>query len=406
MSAVFDPFEIARQVDIMDLIENQYGLETHRSGRLVFTSCPKPGSSDSSPSLAIYPDQNRFHCYHCGDWYGTSIDFVMGMEQFDNVQAALRHLDKLYPELGIVNPEGRKRAESIGRYYAYTEKLAREDGARLKGKQQYMDWLMSKRGFSESAVDQFHLGVRDFNGVPRLTIPQFGTSGQIIGFVSRQMSPRDKMGRYFAKNISLNPETGMMLKKTDVVQDPIPVFRKGNYLYNISSIKDRSVCLVEGHLDVVAAWEMGVENLAAYGSNTICDGQIELLSRFESVTLIPDLNMFEKVLDNVRAIRLQFPAMPISIVDMTVIDIEDDVNDALLFLSNAGEVEMFQSMVRNAVPVETWLYGRYVSTCKTDADSYRELQKILNVSSYPVARVALVEMAGAQLRLSPELLYK
>lgn len=408
MSAVFDPFELARQVDILDLIENQYGLETQRIGRLTFTSCPKPGSSDSSPSVAIYVDQNRFHCYHCGDWFGTPIDFVMGIEGFTSVQDALKHLDKLYPNLGIVNPEGRKRADTVGRYYAYTEKLLKEDRGRLKGSERYLSWVRNGRGFSESAVDHFSLGVRDFNNVPRLMIPQFGPSGQVLAFVSRQMSPKDPMSRYFAKNVDLNPDSGMMVRKDEKVKDPIPVFRKGQYLYNLSRVKDRTVCLVEGHLDVIAGWEMGVENIVACGTNVISDGQVELLSRFDSVTLIPDLDMLDRVIDNVRVIRMQLPHMPILVVDMTVLgeDVKKDVNDALIYLSEQNDVEMFQLMVSRAIPVEQWMFAYHVIKAESEAAAFIQLQKVLDVSTHPVSRVALCKAAGEYLNLPAELLYK
>jgi hypothetical protein len=401
----FDPFETARGIDILDLIENKYGLEVFKSGRILFASCPK-SDSDSNPSLAIYQGENRFHCYHCGDWSGTPIDFVMGMEGFRAPSDALRHLDKLYPGLGLISTDGRSRAELVAKYFEFTESQVVEDLQRLKDSAQMMEWVRTKRGFSEAAIDRFRIGVKMMNGVPRLSIPIMGSSGKVHGFVTRQMSPLDPMPRYYTRNVRIHPKTGMMLKKDEVVADSIPVYTKGEMLHNLEQIKSRDIVLVEGQLDDVAAWELGVDNVAAVGTKVLTDLQAEQLGRFDSVTLIPDIGAFDSVFDNTKVIRIFHPQMPVKVVDLSSWkDHAKDVNDLLLYLAEMNDPGLFKTMVNRAIIVEQFLYGsQIVPLLDNEAKAIEETARILKICTAPVARVKFVQLASEGLGLPADLL--
>lgn len=410
-----DPFGIAREIDIVDLVSNKYGIDCALSGRIVFASCPLTNGGDSNPSFAIYPNENRFHCYHCGDWFGTPIDFVMRIENLDSPMAALRHLDKLYPELGVISENGRSRAELVGRYFGYTDKTATDDHANLTGNARLMEWITSKRGFSARAIDQFNLGMRQFGEIPRLTIPQTGTSGRVLGFVTRKVSPIDTLPRYYTRNVSLHHETGQMIKKGEHDPDAIPVFIKGQYLYNLDRVKSRDVCVVEGHLDVVAAWELGVDNVVANGTKKLTDDQVALLTDFDSVTLIPDLGAFDSVLDNTEIIRGTLPHMPIRVVDLsmwadaTVEGQEDfslkDVNDMLIYLSALNDPQLFKTAVDCATLVEEWLYHHEVAPLLSNhAKAIPALDRVMSAVHTPAAKARLAQLAAEGLGIPAELL--
>lgn len=409
----FDPFELARKVDIVDLITNKYGLEVTTSGRIHYASCPQ--GSDTDPSLAIFTKDNRFHCYHCG-WHGTAIDFVIGMENTDAV-GALKVLDRMYPDLGIINAEARSRSEHVGRYFAYTEKTTAEEHNRLMNNKRYLTWVKTKRGFSEAAIRKYRLGVRELNGIPRLAIPLTSTGGRVLQAVTRQMTPVDPMSRYFIRNVRLNPETGQIIKKDEEIPDnAIAVFTKGEYLYGLDDVTGDTICLVEGELDRIAAWEFGVDNVGAYGTLRISDQQAVDLGRFRSVTLIPDLGRaLDVVIENVETIRATNPAMPINIVDLSPwkdAELEGDedfelkdVNDMLRYLSANKDTKLFNMLVESAQPVEGWLYHRYVTPVADNSGrAYSELQRILSLSTAPVARVKLVTLASEGLGLPAQLL--
>ena len=58
-------------------IESLYSFDKIKNGRKYITvSCPF--HEDKSPSMYIYKESNRYHCFSCGE-NGDSIDFIMKM---------------------------------------------------------------------------------------------------------------------------------------------------------------------------------------------------------------------------------------------------------------------------------------------------------------------------------------
>lgn len=66
--------EIKNNLDIVSVIR-QYlpGLELKRKGNKFWINCPF--HNEKTPSCAIYPSENRFHCYGCGA-DGDTLDFI------------------------------------------------------------------------------------------------------------------------------------------------------------------------------------------------------------------------------------------------------------------------------------------------------------------------------------------
>lgn len=75
-------FDRIKQTVTMADILDRYGLKPSRSGHIV---CPF--HPDTDPSLKVYSDQNRWHCFGCGRG-GTVLDFVMHMEGVSVTEAA------------------------------------------------------------------------------------------------------------------------------------------------------------------------------------------------------------------------------------------------------------------------------------------------------------------------------
>jgi hypothetical protein len=341
----------------------------------------------------------------------------MGMEDYSTPVEALRFLDKLYPDLGVMNPEARTRSEYVGRYFGYMSKVTDEDHKRLLESDRFMGWIKNKRGFSDVAIKKFRLGIREFSGIPRLTIPQESQRGRVLATLSRRMSPKDTLPRYFVRNVSLRPTDGQIVRKSDgIVENEIPVFKKGSYLYGYDDVAGSSIILVEGQLDRIASWELGVDNVSAYGTMRISKEQSEMLSQFRSVTLIPDLgSALDFVIDNVETIRESNPMLPIAIVDLSswagcVVPSDEeedrhvkDINDLLLYLTAEKDFAAFKKAVKKAVPVEDWLYDKYVDSSNVNS-ALVEMQRLLKLATAPVPRVALVSKAASDLCLPADLL--
>ncbi|HXC03021.1 MAG TPA: DNA primase, partial [Opitutaceae bacterium] len=139
-----------------------------------------------------------------------------------------------------------------------------------------------KKKFSEDALRQSGLFfVRDgalltltslrprFRG--RLMIPIRDHQGRVVAFTARQtdLTPADDPARE-AKYIN-SPET--------------PIFTKGNLLFNLDRARshageNKPFVLVEGQLDAMRCWHVGLKTAVAPQGTAITDSQLALLRRY------------------------------------------------------------------------------------------------------------------------------
>ena len=105
----------------------------------------------------------------------------------------------------------------------------------------------------------------------RLMIPIRDHQGRVVAFTARQtdLTPADDPARE-AKYVN-SPET--------------PIFTKGNLLFNLDRARshvgdDRPFVLVEGQLDALRCWQVGLKTAVAPQGTAITDTQLVLLRRY------------------------------------------------------------------------------------------------------------------------------
>ena len=81
--------EVRQSNDIVDVI-SQY-MHLKRSGRNYFGLCPF--HNEKSPSFAVSPDKQIFHCFGCGAG-GNAITFVMKIEGCSFIEAVQMLADR------------------------------------------------------------------------------------------------------------------------------------------------------------------------------------------------------------------------------------------------------------------------------------------------------------------------
>ncbi len=140
-----------------------------------------------------------------------------------------------------------------------------------------------RRKFSEDALRQCGLFFAPRDGGPlllgtlrarfrgRLMIPIRDHQGRVVAFTARQtdLTPADDPARE-AKYVN-SPET--------------PIFTKGNLLFNLDRARqhvadDRPFLLVEGQLDALRCWQVGLTTAVAPQGTAITDTQLVLLRRY------------------------------------------------------------------------------------------------------------------------------
>lgn len=289
--------------DIVDVIGGYLSLK--RAGTNFRALCPF--HNEKTPSFNVNPHRQIFHCFGCQAG-GDVIRFVMQYENlpfpdaakklaeragirieeevFDAKEEALRKMRK---ELLALN---RKAAEwfhwllfkrpvaQVARDYLRSRALGMDTarswlfGYAPESGQQLIEWAASQgytvRHLVESGLAAWRDEVNPGRGAyarfrHRLMFPIANDFGDIIGFSGRVLSPDQKGGKYVN-----SPETSL--------------FNKSKTLFGLDRSKraihreDRAI-VCEGQLDMIMAYEAGIENIVAPLGTALTEQHARLLRR-------------------------------------------------------------------------------------------------------------------------------
>jgi DNA primase len=308
--------DLKLRVNLADVVSRVVTLRKAGGSRLKGLC---PFHNEKTPSFHVDPDKGLYHCFGCNK-SGDLIAFVRETEQL-NFTEAIEALGQRFNipieyEEGSSGPSNEERslrkelfelhdlaadhfhqafkaADPTGEFMRklWTEKrrfpleLADEfkigaadaAGSGLGG-------LLLRRKFSEEALRSCGLFfIRDdapltlgalrsrFRG--RLMIPIRDHQGRVVAFTARQtdLTPEDDPARE-AKYVN-SPET--------------PIFTKGNLLFNLDRSRDAAgkgqpFVLVEGQLDAMRCWSVGLKTAIAPQGTAITESQLVLLRRYQS----------------------------------------------------------------------------------------------------------------------------
>ncbi len=296
------PEEVIRAVlkhhDIVDVVSKYVHLTKH--GKYMKGLCPF--HSEKTPSFTVTPEKQIFYCYGCGAG-GHAIKFVMEMEGY-TFPEAVRHMAE---EANIAFRWNESAEEQTAEQMERAELLkAHELSAKwfhyLLKNTDYgkpaMNYLKS-RGFTDKLIDAFQIGyapptwdtLAQFLDKREFSMPLMERgglisarndgSGYVDRFRNRIMFPIcDAKGRVvaFAGRV-LDDGQPKYLNSPETM-----LFNKSRSLYNYHQAraairKTRKIVLFEGYVDVIKAWEAGVENGVATMGTSLTEQHAELMKR-------------------------------------------------------------------------------------------------------------------------------
>ncbi|HWB60399.1 MAG TPA: DNA primase [Chthoniobacteraceae bacterium] len=310
------PDEIIQQIaaanDIVDVIGGYFPLKKV-SGPNFRALCPF--HREKTPSFNVNQARQAYHCFGCGA-NGTVFRFVMEYESTDFVSAAR----KLAERAGIRIEMTEFSAEEEGRSKLRRRLLALHQQAadwfhynllKTEGAQPARDYLKG-RGFTSEVAKAWKIGyapdawdalsgwavsqgftreeIRQsglvssreegggdfydrFRG--RVMFPICNDQGEVIAFSGRVLDADAKAAKYVN-----SPETML--------------FTKGNVLFGLHKSKrpliDKRVAIVlEGQIDLISAFEAGIQNVIAPQGTAFTEKQAHILKRYvEEVVLCFD----------------------------------------------------------------------------------------------------------------------
>ncbi|GAC1620044.1 MAG: DNA primase [Candidatus Acidiferrum sp.] len=295
---------VKQQADIVRVVGEYVRLK--KSGQNFSGLCPF--HAEKSPSFAVHPVKQIYHCFGCGVG-GDVFKFVMEMEKCafpDAIRIVAEKCGIAIPRPRVSSPEERRENQQRGILVEMHREaqtfFVKQLGATPEGKAVF--GYLADRGLDKETIAQFGIGYapsggdmllrflrqkykdpvlaesglisRDQNGKMfdrfrrRITFPIANESAKIVAFGCRALG--DDLPKYLN-----SPET--------------PIYSKSGVLYHMDRAKDAMrrqdfAILVEGYMDAIAVARAGVGNVVATCGTSLAEGQIKLLSRFTKRVIV------------------------------------------------------------------------------------------------------------------------
>lgn len=305
--------EIKSKIDIVQFISSYIPLK--KAGRNFKTLCPF--HTEKTPSFIVSPERQIWKCFGCGKG-GDIFKFLMEYERMEFGEA-LRFLAK---KTGVVlktyhpseSEEEKEKLYQINHFAAefYHYLLLNHSVGR-----QALDYILG-RGITKDSLKLFKIGYAPdlWDGLQkylvgkkgykpedlekaglvipstqhpktnpyydrfrhRLMFPLADHRGNICGFSGRVLDPQAKEAKYVN-----TPET-LIYHKSDLLY-PL-------HLTKEEIKKENQAIVVEGELDAISSFQVGIKNVIAIKGSALTENQVKLLKRYtENLVLALDADI-------------------------------------------------------------------------------------------------------------------
>jgi DNA primase len=439
------PESIKKLKEVVDIVEvvREYVPNMKHVGRNYFILCPF--HSEKTPSFSISPQHNFVHCFGC-NYNADAIKFVQDMEHVSYHEAVEKLAKKFNVHIEYIDEKQQKilkerydEAQMLTELLADIAEVYHETLLNSEESAEARKYLVS-RGVKQETVLKFKLGYapsndfisKNYKSIPRLKkydllslhkagvinfsskhnglekydysydyfkdriiFPVFNLNGKVVGFGSRIIPYKNTFRQDGDKPpVYINsPET--------------PVFHKGNVLYGLFQskefiTKEKSVCVVEGYMDVLILFQEGIKTVVAPLGTAFTEQQAKILKRFcERIYLLfdPDDAGVEATISAAKSV-FSVGGYP------QVVQIEQKDPDEYI-LQNG--LEHVKNLITNSVSVVKYIVQHYFKNKPQMSviDKISLLNKfidIINVVSNPVIKSELIKEISSELRIDEQVI--
>lgn len=288
--------QIRSKVDIVDIISEYLPL-TQR-GKNFFGVCPF--HDDTNPSMSVSREKQIYKCFSCGA-SGNVFNFIMDYEHVSFREALVLLAQKTGIDIGNIHiKKENNKYEEFYQIYDLALKYFQNNINTVQGKiaKQYLmdrkiddsiikefsiglslsnrDGLLNvltKKKYNNKLLNELGLTVNNYdNFIDRIIFPLWDVNGRVVGF----------SGRIYHKNSNQNKYVNT--KET-------PIFKKGQTIYNYHRAKEyarreKSIIIMEGFMDVIRAYTIGVKNVVALMGTAMTKEQVSLIKRLSNNVIL------------------------------------------------------------------------------------------------------------------------
>ncbi|MFT5082883.1 MAG: DNA primase [Lentisphaeria bacterium] len=416
--------DLLNRLDIVDVIDRRVKLK--KAGKNYSACCPF--HQEKTPSFTVSPDKQFYYCFGCGAT-GNALGFIM---EYDS-QSFIDAIETLAKQAGMEvpresSPRSIQQDSHLKLLYDILEKSSDYfQGQLLTHQHKHLPInYLKQRGLTGSVAKSFGLGYappgyenllgslgkneeqrklladagliikkEDENKIydrfrHRITFPIRDTRGRVMGFGGRVLG--DDKPKYLN-----SPET--------------KVFHKGRELYGLFEARKNNrnletLIVVEGYMDVIALSQFGISNAVATLGTACGEDHLKLAFKYVSGVVF----CFDG--DNAGR-KAAKRALTNSLTSM-----EDGRQIKFLFLPEGQDpdtlvrqigTERFQNQIRNAVPLEEFLFdaaaeGTDISSMEGRARLSKIVAPLLSTLPDGVFRELMFGNLAKRTGLAPEVL--
>ncbi len=296
--------KVKTRLNVVEVVGSYIDLK--KSGKNYKAICPF--HTEDTPSFMVSPKLGIYKCFGCGV-SGDIFTFVQEMEGISFYEALQKLADKAGVELEDVPRDEayklKKRLYEINDVAAeFYQHLLLNHKSGKKG----FAYFTKQRGLKKKTIKEFRLGYApktwdllykflQKQGYAERELVKAGViqpkkkgDGYIDKFRGRVVFPlidtTNKVQGFMARTIL--DEVPKYLNTADT-----PIFTKSNFVYGLSQarvpIKKKGAVFVEGPMDVVSAFQHGIDNVVAPLGTSLTQGHLKKISRYtEDVTFCFD----------------------------------------------------------------------------------------------------------------------
>ena len=290
--------DIQRKINISDIIRDYVPLV--QKGKNFFGICPF--HDDHNPSMSVSNEKQMYKCFVCGA-AGNVFNFVKEYEKISYYEAVSKVADKVGIHINISSnnkitdkyDEQYKIYDISNKFYQnnlntslgkiardylkkrnITDDIIKQFQIGLSFSDNNLSKLLISKGFSENSLVKSGIAVKSSNKVldiyrNRIMFPLWDINGKTIGFSGRIYEGNDE-----SKYINT--------METDI-------FKKGSLLYNYHSarehvLKSNKIIIVEGFMDVIRLYTIGVYNVCATMGTAITNEQVNLIRKLTNNVIL------------------------------------------------------------------------------------------------------------------------
>ena len=291
--------EVQSRTDIVELISGYIPLK--KAGRNFKAACPFHG--EKTPSFIVSPQKQIFHCFGCGEGGGI-FQFLTLIEKTSFPEA----VEMLANKLGLAIPHQKgESTQNKNILYEAINKATLFFCDNLKNNQKYQSirTYLSQRGIGPETINKFQIGFAPGNNSLIQFMRKNGFTLEVLEKASLVTSNLGNFHDLFQDRVTFpvfNVRSRIVAFGARICKEAVnspkyinsfesSLYSKREHLFGLNFskeaiIKEDSVIVVEGYLDMIIPFMRGVKNIVASLGTALTIEQIRLVKRYASCVVL------------------------------------------------------------------------------------------------------------------------